>query len=131
MIDSASVSSNTATEGSGGGGITNLDRVTLFGSASVSGNSGSEGAGGILNIAGKVTLNNKSSVDGNMTVHGNGGGIYNRSRGAVTMNGASTITGNVAGPLGAGGGIFNNLGTLVGAVDGGNVFNNTPDNIFP
>jgi hypothetical protein len=67
-----------------------------------------------------------------LAVHGNGGGIYNdRSGGTVTMKDASTVTQNHAGPLGVGGGIFNNLGTLVGAVDGGNVFNNQPDNIFP
>jgi hypothetical protein len=46
----------------------------------------------------------------------------------VTVNGNSTVTGNTTG--GFGGGIFNRAGELVGAVAGGNVRDNTPDDIF-
>ena len=70
-----------------------------------------------------------STVTGN-TAFTFGGGIYNVSIGTVTLI-DSTVTGNtVAVAGGRGGGILNECGgTLVGAVAGGNVFNNTPDNI--
>ncbi len=56
-----------------------------------------------------------------------GGGIYNTGN-AVTLNGWSSITNNKASSQG--GGIYNQVGTLNNAIDGGNVRNNTPDNIF-
>jgi len=115
----------------GGGGIINAGTVTLNGST-VTGNTASSledplvGGGGILNDGGAVTLND-SAVSGN-TSFVVGGGISNSVFGTVTMNGGSTVTGNTAH---FGGGIFNRCGsTLVGAVAGVNVFNNTPDDIF-
>lgn len=102
-----------------------------------------------------MTLNNSSSISNNQT-SGRGGGIFNDSYGScctVTLNDTSSITGNTAG--GDGGGIMNfatvtmagssihnntasvegggiyNSGTLIGAVAGGNVYSNNPDDIFP
>ena len=72
-----------------------------------------------------MTLNN-SRVTGNNGFFG--GGIENR--GTLTLNGNSTVTGNTASD--DGGGVYNSCGTLNGAVagTGGNVFGNTPDDIF-
>jgi hypothetical protein len=58
-----------------------------------------------------------------------GGGIAAFNT-VVTMTGSATITDNTSSNVG--GGIYNG-GTLVGAVagTGGNVYNNTPDDIHP
>jgi hypothetical protein len=107
------------------GGIFNNGGTVTLNNSSVTGNNAGAFGGGISN-RGTVILNN-STVSGN-TVRGDGGGIYNE--GTVTLNGSSTITGNTAG--GDGGGIDNSCGTLNGAVPGtgGNVYNNTPGDIF-
>ena len=55
-----------------------------------------------------------------------GGGIYNG--GTLTLNAGSSVIGNSA--EFHGGGIYN-FGILTGAVDGRDVRDNTPDNIFP
>jgi hypothetical protein len=134
--------------GGNGGGIVNAGTVTLNRSA-VTGNTAVLLGGGIYNEGGTVTLNG-STVTGNEAV-GDGGGIDNGG-GTVTLNG-STVAGNTATVFGGGiddggtvtlngstvtgnkadfhgGGIFIDCGsTLVGAVAGVNVNNNTPDNI--
>jgi hypothetical protein len=138
-LNNTSVTNNTTLDpqnffgGGGGGGIWSNATVTLNGSSSITGNSGLQG-GGIGAFGGTVTLNDTSSISGN-SAGGNlsfagGGGIY-MSNTTVTMTGSATITGNTS-PT-HGGGIFHASGTLVGAVagTGGNVYNNTPDNIYP
>ncbi len=109
-----------------GGGILNGGTVTLNGST-VSNNTASIfGGGGITNVVGTVTLN--GSTVSNNTANGDGGGIVND--GTVTMSWTSTVHDNTA-IQGEGGGICNSSrGTLVGAVAGVNVYNNTPDDIF-
>ncbi len=109
-----------------GGGILNGGTVTLNGST-VSNNTASIfGGGGITNVGGTVTLN--GSTVSNNTANGDGGGIVND--GTVTMSWTSTVHDNTA-IQGEGGGICNSSrGTLVGAVAGVNVYNNTPDDIF-
>ncbi len=88
-------------------------------------NGGALLGGGILN-GGTVTLN--GSTVSNNTANGDGGGIVND--GTVTMSWTSTVHDNTA-IQGEGGGICNSSrGTLVGAVAGVNVYNNTPDDIF-
>ena len=73
-----------------------------------------------------MTLN--GSTVSNNTANGDGGGIVND--GTVTMSWTSTVHDNTA-IQGEGGGICNSSrGTLVGAVAGVNVYNNTPDDIF-
>ena len=52
-----------------------------------------------------------------------GGGIYNG--GTLTLNDASSVSGNTAT---TGGGIYNGGGSVSGATDGVNVYNNTPNN---
>jgi hypothetical protein len=111
------------------GGIENdSSTVTLNGSSTVSNNTATaDDAGGIFTDSGTVTMNGSSSITGNSAAF-RGGGIYNANMSTVTMNDSSTITGNSAGN--DGGGIFNECPTtLNGAVDGGNVNTNTPNNI--
>ena len=132
---SSRVAGNTGTFG----GIQNsgTGRATLImnGSSTVTGNTAAVDGGGIFNNGGTVTMNDSSSITGNTATGEFGGGIDNGG-GTVTMNGSSSITGNTAGGngvTGEGGGIFNQCGTLNGAVAppaaGANVYNNTPDNI--
>jgi len=135
MNGNSRVAGNT---GDTGGGIQNsgTGRATLImnGSSTVTGNTASGGGGGIFNNGGTVTLNDSSSITGNTNPGPFGGGIDNLGGGTVTLNNGSSITGNVAGTpgiiTGHGGGIYNDCGgTLNGAVSGGNVFGNSPDNI--
>jgi hypothetical protein len=147
-LNHSTVSGNVASE-YGGGILNEAGTVTLNGST-VTGNTAKFDAGGIYNT-GVVTLNG-STVTGNTTTTAFGGGIANNF-GTMNLNG-STVTGNTASAGGGGidnggtmtlnsstvsgntalrgdgGGILNFCGSpLVGAVDGGNVYNNTPDNI--
>jgi predicted outer membrane repeat protein len=93
------------------------------------GNSAVRG-GGVFNY-GRFTLNDASTITGNAAAR-RGGGIDNLGEGnpsLVTMNDASSISGNTAGRHG--GGIYDDAdATLVGAVAGGNVVSNTPDDIY-
>jgi hypothetical protein len=110
-----------------GGGITNLGgTLTMNGSARVNLNDAPEGAG-VWNLSAFMTMNKTSRVNKN-DASGDGGGVY--IAGCVfTMNGAATITGNTAND---GGGIFDGgVNTISGAVAGGNVRNNNPNDIAP
>jgi hypothetical protein len=114
-------------EALGGAGIANYGDLTMRNASSVRGNTtltGSPG-GGITN-GGTVTMRGISSIRRNTATDANGGGIWNI--GTVVMRGASSIRRNVA-LNGTGGGIFNNGGTLVGAVESGNVSDNIPNDI--
>jgi hypothetical protein len=154
-VNNTTITGNTLVHGNGGAGIGNLDGTLTLNDSTVTGNTGTSGTGGgILNWgAGTVTLND-TTVSANTAARG--GGIDNRS-GTVTLHG-STVTGNTANAVGGisneagtvtldkgstitgntgrsatGGGIYNFCGaTLTGAVagTGGNVYNNTPDDIF-
>ena len=134
MSDSSSVSGNEAGDAggsptAGGGGIYNEGTLTLRNLSSVRGNttiSGS-GGGGITNVGGVVTLNGASSIRRNIATDANGGGIVNH--GTLIMNGSSSIRRNIA--LGGSGGGISGSGVLVGAVEGVNVSDNQPDDIFP
>ena len=121
---SASVSDNAGP----GSAVDNFGTLVMNGSSTVRGNTAHDSwGGGIFNAStGSVTMNDSSSVVGNVAAR-SGGGI--RTDGAVTMNGSSFVTGNTADfdddGVGAGGGIKVTCGgTLVGAVDGGNVNDN-------
>ncbi len=97
----------------GGGGIWNNGTLTLYQSM-VRGNSARVGGGiysqpGALHEGGIVTLNGSSSVRGNMA-HGEGGGILVDGGGIVTLNDSSSVRGNRASL--DGGGIFN-FGSLI------------------
>lgn len=111
-----------------GGGIYNGGTLTLFDSASVIGNTAANAGGGIfLHTGSTLTLADTSSVVGN-TANGQGGGIY--THGPVVLTGSASVSGNTVdaddAPFnGTGGGVFVScLGSLTGAVDGGNVNDN-------
>ncbi len=78
---------------------------------------GSSGLGGCIFNAGTLTLTN-TTVTSCMNFAELGGGILNAGAAAILNLNGSTVTGNVAGAclqatiLGAGGGIFNYLGTV-------------------
>jgi hypothetical protein len=111
---------------SNGGGIQNWGTATLNGTTSISGNSATFYGGGVSVLFGAMlTLNGSTSISAN-TAPG-GGGVYNE--GSVMLNGVSSISGNTAY---LGGGIYDVDGTLIGCVPGagGNVFDNTPDDIY-
>jgi hypothetical protein len=134
LNDSSSVWGNEAGDAggsptAGGGGIYNEGTLTLRNLSSVRGNTtiSHSGGGGITNAGGTVTMNGASSIRLNTATDANGGGIANG--GTLIMNGASSIRRNIA-LNGNGGGIFGS-GILIGAFEGGNVSDNTPDDIFP
>jgi len=121
-INGSNITGNaTGGPGAYGGGIA-TEGTLVINDSTISHNTAANGAG-IYNQAGTVTLND-TSVRKN-TTSGVGGGIWNQA-GTVTMQGSSSITGNTASA--SGGGVCNQA-TLIGAVDGGNVNSNTPDNI--
>jgi len=130
MNGSSSVWGNTAVSNDGGG-VYNTSEFIMNDSSSIRDNSAVIG-GGVFSY-GRFTLNGSASISGN-TAAGRGGGVYNffdSTPSTVTLNASSSITANEAGPGHHGGGIYSEAGaTLVGAVDGGNVVSNVPDNIF-
>ncbi len=119
-LDDSTISGNT-TPGNGGG-IENLGTLTLNGATVISDNTAYTGGGidDTFATASAVTLNDTSSVSDNRARFG--AGVYNAANGVgtiatVTLNGSSTISGNIADttesfPGGYGGGIYNeaNLG---------------------
>jgi hypothetical protein len=124
MNGTSSVSDNVGTNAA----VENDGSFFMNGSSTISGNTDSNSwGGGVVNASvGHMTMNDSSSVVGNATVR-SGGGI--RTDGDLTMNGSSFVTGNIADSddngHGEGGGIkVPCSGTLVGAVDGGNVNDN-------
>src|SRR3954447_1556513 len=124
LNDSASVTDNVGTQAA----VVNVGTFTMNGSSSVSGNTTTNSwGGGIYNASSaNIAMNDSSSVTGNATVR-SGGGI--RTDGVLTMNGSSSVTDNTADSddngVGGGGGIkVPCSGTLIGAVDGGNVTDN-------
>jgi hypothetical protein len=124
MNGTSSVRDNAGTNAA----VENAGTFVMNGSSTISGNTNSNSwGGGVYNATGwHMTMNDSSSVVGNSTVR-SGGGI--RTDGDLTMNGSSFVTGNIADSddngHGEGGGIkVPCSGTLVGAVDGGNVNDN-------
>jgi hypothetical protein len=111
----------------GGGIYNNHGIVNLRGTTRVIGNTGFRG-GGIYNLQGTVTMRFKARVNGNTATDEGGGGIYNY-QGTIRMRGKARVNGNSA-PT-SGGGVYNDGGTLVGAIAGANVRHNIPDNIAP
>jgi Putative Ig domain len=133
MLNDSTVAGNTVsgTDNLGGGGVFNNGTATLTNTL-VTGNTASGNGGGVVNF-GVLTLNDRATVVRN-TAGSQGGGIYNDDAGTVTLRNHATVIFNTAqGGTGSGGGIYNNSGTLTGAVSGflGNVFGNRPDNIGP
>jgi hypothetical protein len=114
LEEGSSVTGNTAAFR--GGGIYNTHILTVRDSSSVAENTAlGEGAanrgegGGIFSAGGSLTLNGRSTVSGNISQVG--GGIFSMD-GAATMNGRSSVYGNEVIIVAAAGGIYNFNGTF-------------------
>jgi hypothetical protein len=135
---SAHLNDESAVTGNDNGGVwVSFGLLALNGSSTISGNTSQGAAGGVVVSEGQVTLNDNGSIVNNV---GMVGGIFNRNFGpvdpsecpsvCVTLNGSSTITGNVA-TGGAGGGIYNENGGTVIVNDNGSITGNSPDDCYP
>jgi len=126
----SSINSNTAGGGSYGGGIAISGGTATVSKSEIVGNRGQSAGGIAIRSATTVTLIDTRVAD-NRAPFG-GGGIYND--GTLILAHHSTVTGNWMDPETTyhGGGIWNR-GTLQGAIPGpgGNVHDNTPDDIYP
>ena len=139
-----------------GGAIMNYGTLILTDNVVITDGKAKDG-GGIYNDGGTLTLSGNSTLTQNLATN-DGGALYSDG-GTVTMNGNTTLSSNIASDkgggayllaasltmseqseisqnradaisgLGAGGGIYNNGGTLSGAVEDGNVNNNNPNQI--
>ncbi len=136
----STISGNTAANG---GGIANEDDVTVTG-CTITGNTATNTGGGICNyfkvikvlplppetairyifVPAEMTVNGASTISGNKA--NCGGGIFNA--GKLTVAGGNTISKNAA--TKTGGGIYN-MGTLLpDPFDKSQVHDNTPDQIY-
>jgi hypothetical protein len=109
-----------------GGGILNNGIVRLEKKNRVIGNTSTSDGGGIFN-SGNLFLGGNTQISGN-SAPGYGGGIYDNF-GSVTMSGKAKVHDNSCGILG--GGIYHDGGAVSGATAGGNVYDNTPNDISP
>ncbi len=81
--------------GGNGGGIYNAGGTVTITDSTLSGNSAYYSGGGIYNSGGTVTVSDSTLSDG--FSYGGGGGIYNTAGGTVTVENSSSITGNMGG----------------------------------
>ena len=102
-IDGGTIRDNTA-DGSGGGICTNSNEFKISGNSVIENNTAVMGGGVFYHgySSSNMTISESARISGN-TATGNGGGIYFKSKGTLTMNGGS-ITGNTA--TGDGGGVY-------------------------
>jgi hypothetical protein len=111
MNGSSSVSKNTATGNYLGGAILVVDTlVTMNDQSSIVGNISECSGAGIGAVSSMVTMNGRSSIKENVATTRGGGGVANLG-GTFTMTGKSAITGNKSGNVG--GGILNENGGSV------------------
>jgi len=131
---SARLSGNTA-EQEGGGISTGDGTLTLNDSARINDNTAAQGGGIIIGEGSTVTLNdfaqvnrNTANADQSEPNAGFGGGI-NQISGSLTLNDSAQVRGNRASA--DGGGIYHGGGIMNGAIAGGNVYKNKPNDIAP
>ena len=107
-LDSVTISGNTA--GTDGGGVYNRGQLTLL-DCTLSGNSASSNGGACDNngLATWIDTGISSNTSGT-TGFSRGGGLENETNGNLTLTGC-TISGNIAGTPGLGGGL-DNYGTV-------------------
>jgi hypothetical protein len=107
----ATLSNNTTTSGNGGGlyNDTSSSSATLTNST-LSGNTAATNGGGIYN-AGYVNCNGFTTLSGNATTNGLGGGLFNKNSAKLTNVNFSNNTSSAINASSAGGGIENS-GTL-------------------
>lgn len=102
-IDSGTIRDNTA-DGSGGGICTNSNEFKISGNSVIENNTAVMGGGVFYHgySSSNMTISESARISGN-TATGNGGGIYFKNEGTLTMNGGS-ISGNTT--TGDGGGVY-------------------------
>ena len=102
-IYGGTISSNIA-KGNGGGIWTNINGFIISGNSVIENNTAVKGGGVFYqgDSSSNMTISESARISGN-TATGNGGGIYFKNEGTLTMNGGS-ITGNTA--TGDGGGVY-------------------------
>lgn len=102
-IYGGTIRDNTA-KGNGGGIWTNINGFIISGNSVIENNTAVMGGGVFYHgySSSNMTISESARISGN-TATGNGGGIYFKNEGTLTMNGGS-ITGNTA--TGDGGGVY-------------------------
>lgn len=102
-IDGGTIRNNTA-DGSGGGICTNSNEFKISGNSVIENNTAVMGGGVFYHgySSSNMTISESARISGN-TATGNGGGIYFKNEGTLTMNGGS-ISGNTT--TGDGGGVY-------------------------
>ena len=111
----------------GGGIYAKGSSLRFGGSTRVNLNEATNGGGVFLGAGSTLTMNRHSRVNRNLAI-GRGGGLWIATS-SLAMHAAATIVGNSSET--EGGGIWNARGVLMGAAAGGNVRNNTPNDIAP
>ena len=122
-IDGGTIRDNTA-DGSGGGICTNSNEFKISGNSVIENNTAVMGGGVFYHgySSSNMTISESARISGN-TATGNGGGIYFKNKGTLTMNGGS-ITGNTA--TGDGGGVY--FGGDIFSISGGVEINSNTKN---
>lgn len=129
-IYGGTIRDNTA-KGNGGGIWTNINGFIISGNSVIENNTAVNGGGVFYqgDSSSNMTISESARISGN-TATGNGGGIYFKNKGTLTMNGGS-ITGNTA--TGDGGGVY--FGGDIFSISGGveinsNTKNSANNNIY-
>lgn len=122
-IYGGTIRDNTA-KGNGGGIWTNINGFIISGNSVIENNTAVNGGGVFYqgDSSSNMTISESARISGN-TATGNGGGIYFKNKGTLTMNGGS-ITGNTA--TGNGGGVY--FGGDIFSISGGVEINSNTKN---
>ena len=122
-IYGGTIRDNTA-KGNGGGIWTNINGFIISGNSVIENNTAVNGGGVFYqgDSSSNMTISESARISGN-TATGNGGGIYFKNKGTLTMNGGS-ITGNTA--TGDGGGVY--FGGDIFSISGGVEINSNTKN---
>jgi hypothetical protein len=123
IMNSGTISGNNA---NGGGGVGVMDGTFTMNSGAISNNTGASGSGGVGIAAGSTfTMNSGSISDNNVTnMGGAGGGVG--ANGTFTMYSGSISDNNVTGAVGDAGGVivFGNFTMYGGSISDNTVTNN-------
>ena len=122
-IYGGTIRDNTA-KGNGGSIWTNINGFIISGNSVIENNTAVNGGGVFYqgDSSSNMTISESARISGN-TATGNGGGIYFKNKGTLTMNGGS-ITGNTA--TGDGGGVY--FGGDIFSISGGVEINSNTKN---
>lgn len=122
-IYGGTIRDNTA-KGNGGDIWTNINGFIISGNSVIENNTAVNGGGVFYqgDSSSNMTISESARISGN-TATGNGGGIYFKNKGTLTMNGGS-ITGNTA--TGDGGGVY--FGGDIFSISGGVEINSNTKN---